>query len=458
MKYKIIILGHENPDVDSIISGYLLEKIYNKLYNDEFEVEFIIPDENIDKESYEICLRYGIDAKKFQKNLPIDGFIDYILVDHYEDGRINKNPVKIIDHHPTIKTLPNHTINTKCSSTALQIFTLYKNQYQFFYDDIKKIVLASYIDTTSLKSTKTTQKDILLIKKLINKYQLDSEKLYEEGLCLTKLDDIKKASFHGLKKYRYGQATVCSSYIQIRKKDHDIISNILKECQKYLKQENLDCFVFIEHDMDSFNSTVYFITPNNIDIKKYNSFTSRGSTIMPVIEEIFTNKTVFISSSSKNHNEYQKTAREIVNWLQSQNYTLSSSACNSELMSGIYNIFSTNEKNIDTTFDRTKSLYNNSDIIIFLPGGTETLSEIFSCLEENRTTDTPKSMILFNQNHYYDTIIEIINNSITEGLNDSSIYDYIKIANSKEELQKMVLESKKDYEVKKIKKYTLKND
>ena len=41
---KIIILGHENPDVDSIVSGYLLEKI---MLNMGYDVKYIIPDKEI---------------------------------------------------------------------------------------------------------------------------------------------------------------------------------------------------------------------------------------------------------------------------------------------------------------------------------------------------------------------------------------------------------------------------
>ena len=51
-----IILGHENPDVDSIVSGYLLEKIMIKL---GYNASFLIPDRAIEKET--------IDSKK---NIP----------------------------------------------------------------------------------------------------------------------------------------------------------------------------------------------------------------------------------------------------------------------------------------------------------------------------------------------------------------------------------------------------
>ena len=40
---KLVILGHENPDFDSIISGMLLENIYRKMYR--YQADVIIPDE-----------------------------------------------------------------------------------------------------------------------------------------------------------------------------------------------------------------------------------------------------------------------------------------------------------------------------------------------------------------------------------------------------------------------------
>ena len=70
---KIIILGHENPDVDSIVSGYILEKI---LLKKGYDVEFIIPDENIEEETLSICLRNNINPKQFMKEIDFNDKIN----------------------------------------------------------------------------------------------------------------------------------------------------------------------------------------------------------------------------------------------------------------------------------------------------------------------------------------------------------------------------------------------
>ena len=63
-KDNIVILGHDNVDLDSIISGYLLEKILTK---EGFKASFIITDKEIAKESLEICKQYKFNPQKYQK-------------------------------------------------------------------------------------------------------------------------------------------------------------------------------------------------------------------------------------------------------------------------------------------------------------------------------------------------------------------------------------------------------
>lgn len=91
---------------------------------------------------------------------------------------------------------------------------------------------------------------------------------------------------------------------------------------------------------------------------------------------------------------------------------------------------------LDTTFDRTKEIYNNSDKILFLPGGTGSLSEILSMLEEKRTINSDKEIIIYNQDGYYYDLIKFITKLIKNKFNDISILNYIKIFNDKDDLIK----------------------
>ena len=89
----------------------------------------------------------------------------------------------------------------------------------------------------------------------------------------------------------------------------------------------------------------------------------------------------------------------------------------------------------DDTFDLKKYIYNDADLIICLPGGTGTVSEFFAYLEESRSNDNPKDIILYNVNHQFDSTIALIDYLVSNKFNSSSIYNYFKVVNSFEEFK-----------------------
>ena len=137
MNKELVILGHSNPDVDSIISGYLLEKILRKA---GFQARFIIPDAKIEKQTYTICLKYGVDPKQFMDSLP-ETYSNYFLVDHCKREVFGKI-IGIIDHHPSdISETPSFYVNQTQTSTAMLIFN-----YGWMYlepNDEKLVIIAN---------------------------------------------------------------------------------------------------------------------------------------------------------------------------------------------------------------------------------------------------------------------------------------------------------------------------
>ena len=93
-------------------------------------------------------------------------------------------------------------------------------------------------------------------------------------------------------------------------------------------------------------------------------------------------------------------------------------------------------KYLDNTFERTNSLYNESDKILILPGGSGTISELFSMLEDNRTIDSNKEIIIYNQDNYYSDILGLLMKAIKHNFNDISIMDRLKVFNDKDALLK----------------------
>lgn len=68
-----------------------------------------------------------------------------------------------------------------------------------------------------------------------------------------------------------------------------------------------------------------------------------------------------------------------------------------------------------TTFERTKLLYDSSDIVLILPGGIGTFAELFSMLDEKRQKGLDKEIIIFNYNNFYTPLLKYIRNCHEEG-------------------------------------------
>lgn len=105
-------------------------------------------------------------------------------------------------------------------------------------------------------------------------------------------------------------------------------------------------------------------------------------------------------------------------------------ACNKGLMGLAYNMALENEKKIigiypevyeyeahdlncekiptKTVSDRTNKLIENSDVLIFLPGGIGTTYELFTAIESKRGKEFDKPIIIYNSCGYYDKLVEFI--------------------------------------------------
>ena len=276
---KYIILGHENPDVDSLVSGYILEKVMKKR---GYDVSFCIPDKAIALDSEKICNKYNLYLGKYYVDeLPSDA--KYILVDH-NDRDVPGKIVAVLDHHPTPKdksSIPYYR-NEKASATACLIARDCEEELD--KHEIELAADATFVDTVSFHSSKTVRDDISWVNEMTTKYDLDYDEMYRDGLCLTELTDVEEIAFNGLKKAQYEDLSIHSSYVQIvdLEKNKDIIDGIVERLRTYREEENIDLFVFIVYDMTNFYTKVYKIG-EEIELAEYFLYASRGNTIIPDI-------------------------------------------------------------------------------------------------------------------------------------------------------------------------------
>ena len=283
---KYIILGHQNPDVDSILSGILLERLLNRITNSN-NFKYIIPDD-IDDITKKIINDLNINITKYQKkNINKDDLL--ILVDHYEEDRYNNRICAIYDHHPTKSDYKNPLTfayhNYLSCSTTTVIYNLF-NEY-LTKEDFILVLIGALVDTVSFKSTKTNQNEVKILLKKCMEYDININNYLDIGLSLNDLSNLDKVYLFGLKKYIIQDKKIESSYIQIKdiSSNKDKINTIISMITNYVDENDIDIFVFIVHDMDNFKTTTYEITKDSIEINNYDQYTSRGTKIIPDLDK-----------------------------------------------------------------------------------------------------------------------------------------------------------------------------
>ena len=75
---------------------------------------------------------------------------------------------------------------------------------------------------------------------------------------------------------------------------------------------------------------------------------------------------------------------------------------------------------VSSTFERAERIYENSDVIIFLDGGTGTMAEFYSFLNNKiETDDKKKELVVVNIDGVYNKVIDDLERRYKEGLTDN---------------------------------------
>lgn len=92
------------------------------------------------------------------------------------------------------------------------------------------------------------------------------------------------------------------------------------------------------------------------------------------------------------------------------------------------------EINTENLSDRKDLLLIHSDIIVALPGGIGTLDEIFTVAASHTIGYHNKKVILYNINHFYESLIALLEDMESKNMIRGSINNCILYANTLEEL------------------------
>ena len=166
-----------------------------------------------------------------------------------------------------------------------------------------------------------------------------------------------------------------------------------------------------------------------------------------------------ITSSNNDVDDYYKSiARGISHELASRGLNLSFGGCSTSMMGITYDEFVKQKRKInafttskyqddleildkargivcETTFDLKKELFENSDIIVVLPGGIGTYSEVLSFIEEKRSNDKYIPIEIYDEDGYYLPLIKLLEMMELKNFTDNSVYSLFNVSHNFEEFK-----------------------
>lgn len=276
MATKTIVVGHKNPDADSVLSAILVSKFSKKILG--FEAEARIAGD-VNNETKFVLNLIGEKKPKLIKKISSESVV---LVDTMEpeqiiEGLTEENLVGIIDHHKLggLKTFSPIYCRVEPLGCACSLIYKILKEKGVKIDKKTAVMIAAGIvsDTLNLSSPTATSEDKVYLKELAKIAKLDLKKFVAElfeaksslrGISLDKVIECDCKDFEmGGKRVGIGvwettnPESVNASAVQIMK--------LLEEKKE---KESLDYMLFGVVDILKNNSYCYVISQQEAEIVK----------------------------------------------------------------------------------------------------------------------------------------------------------------------------------------------
>lgn len=285
---KILVMGHKNPDTDSICSAIAYANLKKEL---GFEVEAVRLG-TISKETQFILDYLNMDAPRLIES--VNSGDQIILVDHNEagqsvDGRDNATILEIIDHHK-IDLKTSDPINLRfetvgCSSTIIS--KIYEEKGVAITKEMATVMLSAIMsDTLIFKSPTCTEEDVKQGKKLAEISGLDYE-VYGKDLLIagTSLDDKTAYEIVNIdcKPFEFGNQkaavaqvnTVEISAVLARKEE---LETVMKEL---MAKDGLDFVTLMITDIITNSTELYVVGDKTLTIKTFGMAEGAETVFLP---------------------------------------------------------------------------------------------------------------------------------------------------------------------------------
>ena len=299
---KIYVVGHKNPDADSICSA-IAYSYFLKLNGRDVKPARA---GEINTETKFVLEKFGYEAPELIE----DGINKkLILVDHNEEKqRVDggHEVVEVIDHHKFDFSTPNpiFILNKPIGSTCTIIAEMFFDKELDIPKDVAGLLLSGILsDTVIFKSPTATDRDREIAEKLNKIVGLN---LIEYGKEMKKKGaEIKGVSMKELilrdsKEYNFNGKKVCIGQLELIDTEDFIKreNEIFEEMKKIKEEKNYDSLVFAVTDVMDEGSTLFCVGEEElvgksfgIDLsvgKKYlKGIMSRKKQIVPALEKVF---------------------------------------------------------------------------------------------------------------------------------------------------------------------------
>jgi len=278
MNDDVFIIGHKNPDLDSIASAIVLS-YYKKLKGLNW-----IPTRSgeVDEETKFVLNKFGFKIPELITN--ISGkkvcLVDHCSIPQTVNGFENAEIVEVIDHHnisdvKTAKPIRYHCepVGSTCSIIASYFFI----ENLEMSKNIASLVLSAMISDTDLFKSPTTTEFDLILKKMLEK--ISKINIQELGIELFKvksnmdnktiseivLDDSKEYDFNGIKScISQIKLMDLDGFLKIRRKQ------VLDFINQELIKKKYELFVCIITDLIKEGSEVFVVGKTEFFEKKFN--------------------------------------------------------------------------------------------------------------------------------------------------------------------------------------------
>ena len=87
---------------------------------------------------------------------------------------------------------------------------------------------------------------------------------------------------------------------------------------------------------------------------------------------------------------------------------------------------------------RTTALIENSDILLFLPGGVGTIYELMSAIESKRSQEFNKPIIIYNDEGFFDELLEMLEKTYNNNFSNIKIRNCYNVFNNYKEIVKVI--------------------